>query len=77
MEKEKFTIQVEMNKRWVPYFLGMLKRMQRCGYLGMSRSVSFYADGDGDYRPEFEWDTEIEPVDRDYDADNFTMLDAG
>jgi hypothetical protein len=30
--------------------------MQQLGGLGSSRKISFYSDGDGDYRPKFEWD---------------------
>ena len=48
-DKVTFTIECEMNKRWVPHFLGMLKYMQQLGGLGGSRKVSFYSDGDGDF----------------------------
>jgi len=56
----KFTIEVEMKDRWVPQFLGMLRYMQRLGAMGGSRTISFYSDGDGDFRPKFEWDSELE-----------------
>ena len=59
---ETFTIKVRMHKRWVPHFLGMLQRMQRLGEMGSSLLVKFYADGDGDYRPKFEWDIDVEPA---------------
>lgn len=58
-EKKKFTIECEMNERWVPHFLGMLKKMQQLGSLGSSREITFYADGDGDFRPKFNWDTTL------------------
>lgn len=61
-ERQAFTINVEMEERWVPHFLGFLQQMERFGQVGSSRLMSFYADGDGDFRPKFEWDTAIEPV---------------
>ena len=61
-DKVQFTIRVDMQRRWVPYFLGMLKTMQRLGGWGSSRQLGFYSDGDGDFRPKFEWDTPIEIV---------------
>ena len=73
----EFTIKCKMRTRWVPHFLSMLKYMQQLGGLGGSRLVTFYADGDGDFRPKFEWDKSLpsnaEPVqdshgDRTYDA---------
>ncbi len=74
----KFTIEVEMKDRWVPHFLGMLNYMQRLGSIGGSRTVSFYSDGDGDFNPKFEWDSNL-PVEilgaSDTDGDRF--FDAG
>lgn len=73
----KFVIQVEMQDRWVSHFLSMLKYMQFLGGIGSSRKVSFYADGDGDFRPKFNWSSSLpsdaDPVsekggDRFYDA---------
>jgi hypothetical protein len=58
----EFTIKVSMDKRWVPHFLGLLREMQTLGEIGSSRTVCFFADGDGDYRPRFEWDTKTEPA---------------
>lgn len=52
----KFTITVDMHWRWVPHFLGMLKRMEFLGNIGASRDIIFYSDGDGDFRPKFSWD---------------------
>ena len=72
-----FTIKCTMKDRWVPHFLAMLKYMAYLGRIGSSRMVSFYADGDGDFRPKFEWDeslsTDAKPIsndkgDRLYDA---------
>ncbi len=73
----KFTIKCEMKDRWVPYFLAMLRYMQSLGNLGSSRMVSFYADGDGDFRPKFQWNEDLssdgkpikdEDGDKTYDA---------
>ena len=58
-ETKEFTIKCRMSERWIPCFLGMLKAMERLGGLGGSRWVRFYSDGDGDYRPKFEWDKEL------------------
>ncbi|MGL5514280.1 MAG: hypothetical protein ACRDBM_13725 [Sporomusa sp.] len=57
---KKFTIQVEMQERWVPYFLSMLKQMEYNGNIGRSRMVGIYADGDGDFRPKFSVDIDFE-----------------
>jgi len=58
-DKTTFSITCTMNSRWVPHFLAMLKYMQQLGGLGGSRKVAFYSDGDGDFRPKFEWDTNL------------------
>jgi hypothetical protein len=73
----EFTIKAQMKARWVPHFLAMLKYMQYLGGIGSSRIVSIFSDGDGDFRPKFEWDNdlsdEVKPIidedgDRTYDA---------
>jgi len=56
---EEFTVKVKMEKRWIPFFLGMLDRMQYLGELGSSRDIVFFADGDGDFHPTFEWDIDV------------------
>lgn len=61
MDKE-FTIKVKMRDRWIPHFLGMLKYMQLLGGVGASREIRFFADGDGDFRPKFEFDIDIKPI---------------
>jgi len=72
-----FTIECSMEERWIPHFLAMLKYMQQLGGLGSSRNVTLYSDGDGDFRPKFQWDTSLpsdgKPIedkdgDRTYDA---------
>ena len=55
-DKITFTVQCTMKRRWVPHFLGMLKKMQWLGSVGSSRDVTFMSDGDGDFRPKFSWD---------------------
>ncbi len=74
----KFTIECEMPERWVPHFLAMLKYMQRLGKAGCSRQVTLYADGDGDFRPDFIYDSSLpddaEPVS---DEDGHRIYDAG
>jgi hypothetical protein len=68
----KFTIEVDMQDRWVGHFISMLKTMQYLGGIGSSRVVGFYADGDGDFRPKFNFSNlehrvkEAKPV---YDMD--------
>lgn len=74
--KQTFTITCTMNERWIPHFLGMLKLMERLGGLGSSRTVSFYADGDGDYRPKFEWNEKL-PEPASPTKPNDYMFDAG
>jgi len=55
----KKTIKIEMTvkERWLPSFLGMLELMQSMGSMGCSRTIGFYADGDGDFRPKFKIDS--------------------
>jgi len=55
----EFEIKCKMRSRWVPHFLAMLKYMQQLGSLGGSRIVSLYSDGDGDFRPKFQWDESL------------------
>jgi hypothetical protein len=77
-ENKTFTITCNMKDRWVPHFLATLKYMQHLGDVGSSRIVAFYADGDGDFRPKFEWDKELssdaKPVS---DTQGDRMYDAG
>lgn len=74
---EKFTIEVEMPKRWIPHFLSMLKYMQKLGSWGSSRHVGIYADGDGDFRPKFTSSIEFEEVKPVNDNDGNRIYDAG
>lgn len=50
-DQVKFNLEITMPRRWVTKFLQMLDCMRWCGNVGASRTVGFYADGDGDFRP--------------------------
>ena len=60
MTDKTFNITVTMNERWVDDFCSMLRWMEHCGNIGHSSITWFYADGDGDFRPKFEIDTDFE-----------------
>ena len=59
-ENITLNLQISIPKRWVNKFLQMLDCMKWCGNVGASRTVAFYADGDGDFRPKFKINTEWE-----------------
>lgn len=52
----ELNIKATMSERWVDDFCSMLKWMESCGNLGHSSIVAFCSDGDGDFRPNFEFD---------------------
>ena len=58
MKTKKFTIECEMSERWVDEFCSFLKRLEQNGNRGHSSLIGFYADGDGDFRPKFQINTE-------------------
>ena len=60
MEKRKFIIECEIPERWVNDFCSFLKYIESNGKAGHSSLVGFYADGDGDFRPEFNINTQYE-----------------
>ena len=62
-KKVELNIKATMDERWVNDFCSMLNWMQRCGELGHSSVVAFYSDGDGDFRPKFEFDREYNKTD--------------
>lgn len=66
-----------MPDRWVPHFLGMLKRMEYLGRIGSSRKVTFYSDGDGDFRPAFTWNVDIKTAGPRWEPDGNAFFDAG
>ena len=57
-KKIELNIKAFIDERWVNDFCSMLKYMELCGNIGHSSVVAFYADGDGDFRPKFEFDKE-------------------
>lgn len=59
MDEVTFTITARMKRRWVDDFCSMLKWMEHCGSVGHSSFVGFYADGDGDFHPKFNIETEF------------------
>lgn len=54
--KKTFTITCTMEERWADDFLSFLKYLEFCGKLGHSGLVGFFADGNGDFHPEFNTD---------------------
>lgn len=59
---KEFNINVKMEDRWVPHFQSLLATMQMLGRRGSSRLLGFYSDGDGDFRPTFEFDIPVTMV---------------
>ena len=57
-KKIELNIKAFIDERWVNDFCSMLKHMELCGNIGHSSVVAFYANGDGDFRPRFEFDKE-------------------
>lgn len=58
--KKEFIINVEMEERWINHFASFLKLMELNGQIGHSELIAFYADGDGDFRPKFDFNINIE-----------------
>lgn len=59
---KEFNVNVKMEERWIPYFQSLLMTMQKMGRDGRSRLLGFYSDGDGDFRPTFEFDIPVSIV---------------
>ena len=67
MANKTFNIEVTVEERWIPHLQSFLKHMEAMGDVGHSALVGFYADGDGDFRPTFNFDEESEwpdPIER-------------
>lgn len=66
MIKTDLFIHARMDERWIPHFLAFLKKMQENGERGHSETLAFFSDGDGDFRPQFNFlvDDEIEAASR-------------
>lgn len=52
-----FTVTCSMDERSIPQFLALLKYMEYLGHTGSTRTIQFFCDGDGEFRPKFNWDT--------------------
>lgn len=76
-QSKKFTIEVEMEERWIPHFMSMLKYMEWLGNAGSSRTVSIFSDGDGDFRPKFQADIEYQNVEPKREEEGDRFYDAG
>ena len=76
-EEITFTIECKMRERWVPHFMSMLKYMEQLGGLGSSRTVGIYSDGDGDFRPKFNFSIDSEVVKPKSDDKGNRLYDAG
>lgn len=59
MANVELNIKAIFDERWLNDFCSMLKWMESCGNIGHSSIVAFYADGDGDFRPKFEFDKDF------------------
>ena len=77
MMQVKFTIECEMEDRWVDDFMSVLKRMEYLGNVGSSRKVALYADGDGDFRPKFSANIQYKPKLPIEDNNGNYLYDAG
>ena len=76
-EKTRFLIEIEMQDRWIPHFLSMLKHMEYLGGIGSSRMTHFFSDGDGDFRPKFNWTIGAELAKPVRSENNENTYDAG
>ena len=77
MDKEEIIIKAKIEERWIPHFLSMLKYMEELGNMGSSRQVCIYSDGDGDFRPKFEFDIDFEKKNPTADKGGDRFYDAG
>jgi hypothetical protein len=75
--KKNFTVKVEMEERWIPHFMSMLKYMEQLGNMGASRQVGIVSDGDGDFRPKFNADVEYDSEEPKWDKEGNRVYDAG
>lgn len=57
--RKEFIITGSMEERWIPYFFGMLERMEHNGNIGHSEMLAFFSDGDGDFHPKFNLDSSL------------------
>jgi len=76
-EEVEFTVKCTMKKRWADQFLSMLNYMVSLGKSGASREVTFYADGDGDFHPQFFTDYQYTVAEPKKDESGDRLYDAG
>lgn len=57
-----FSIEVRMDEEWIDPFLSMLNEMENNGKAGRSRLIAFYSDGDGSFRPKFQFSCPFKQV---------------
>lgn len=77
MSIKRFHIDVDMEERWIPHFCSMLKKMEYNGNIGHSQIERFYSDGDGDFRPKFNFDVDFEqqkPKNKEIQTTRFTTI---
>lgn len=77
MKDITFTITATMPEDWADYFCSFLKKMQVYGAIGHSGVLSFYADGDGDFRPKFEIEHEWNHVEPSTEQFSISIYDRG
>ena len=80
--ERNFTIHCKMNERWIASFIKMLDSMAYCGSIGHSEYIGLYSDGDGDFRPTFNYDETLSaigdsPLTIKNPSGQMTMYDAG
>lgn len=80
--ERSFTIHCKMDERWTASFIKMLDLMERNGSIGHSEYVGLYSDGDGDFKPIFEYDKTLSvigdnPIIIKNPSGQMTMYDAG
>lgn len=49
MNLVKMNFEITLPERWLKKFVQLLDCMRWCGKVGASRTLGFYADGDGDF----------------------------
>ena len=51
----RITINADIPERWLNDFFTFLKRMEANGSVGNSEMLGFFSDGQGDFKPKFEF----------------------
>jgi len=58
-ERMTVNIKATMPRMWMQAFLSMIKEMENNGLNGHSEIMAFHCDGDGNFNPKFELDTDF------------------